>query len=116
MSQRRFTHKGLTAEFKVELGRVASPEQAKERGTVRPAFLRLRLSEPNAEPGDFLVDLWDQVDIDFDLPDPDLQALITTKRHELLDQANGQIDELRKIREAERKTEQRIEKMLERVA
>lgn len=116
MSRRRFTYGDLEATFRVNLGRVANPEQAKERGTIRPAFFRLRLSEPEAKPGDFLVDLWEQVDIDLTLSDADLQTLITSKRDELLKQADKQVNDLRAIRESERSTERRIEKVLEQVA
>lgn len=116
MSRRNFTHGSLKATFSVDLGRVANPEQAKERGTIRPAFFRLRLSEPEAKRGDFLVDLWEQVDIDLTLSDADLQALITAKHDELLNQADKQINDLRAIRESERSTERRIEKVLEQVA
>ena len=116
MSRRRFTHDGLDATFMVNLGRVATPEQAKERGTIRPAFFRLQLFEPEAEPDDSLVDLWEQVDIDLTLSDEDLQALITAKRDELLEQADKQVKDLKTIRETERSTERRIEKVLERVA
>lgn len=116
MSERRFTHKRLAATFRVDLGRVANPEQAKERGTIRPVFFRLRLSEPEAQSDDFLVDLWEQADIDLALSDDDLQALITAKRDELLRQADKQISDLKTIRASERSTERRIEKVLEQVA
>ena len=116
MSERQFTHKRLAATFRVDLGRVANPEQAKERGTIRPAFFRLRLSEPEAKSGDFLVDLWEQADIDLTVSDDDLQNLITAKRDKLLEQADKQIKDLKAIRETERSTERRIEKVLERVA
>ena len=116
MSGRRFRHGDLEATFKVELGRVDTSEHAKERGSVRPAFLQLILAEPDAEPGDFLVDLWDYVDIDLDLNDEELSSLLLAKRDALLSAAEEQAEELRSIRASERSTEQRIEKLLEHVA
>lgn len=107
---------GLEETFEVNLGRVTDPEQAKERGSIRPAFFRLRLSEADAKPGDFLVEIWDQVDIDLDSSDGVLQTLITSKRDDLRDRAVKAADSLRAVRESERNTEQRIKKLLEPVA
>lgn len=116
MSQRRFSHGDLEGIFTVELGRVDTSEHAKERGSVRPAFLQLTLIEPGAEPGDFLVDLWDYVDIDLGLSDEELSSILSSRRDALLSEATEQADALRSIRASERSTERRIKKLLEHVA
>ena len=116
MSQRRFSYRDLEAVFTVELGRVDTSEHAKERGSVRPAFLQLTLTEPGAEPGDFLVDLWDYVDIDLGLSDEELSSILSSRHAALLSEATEQADALRSIRASERNTERRIKKLLEHVA
>lgn len=116
MLRTKFTHNGFNVVFKVELGRVADPDQAKMRGSFRPAFLRLTMSEPNARAGDLLVDLWDEIDIDLDWGDETLRSKLSAKRSALLEEATAQASALRPIRASEREAEQRIEKILDHVA
>ena len=112
MSQRKIRFDDLEGTLEVKLGRVESSEQAKQHDTIRPLFLRLTLVEPDAEPGDFLVDLWDQVDIDLKMGEEEFNSVVSAKCDALASNAVRQASALRSIRASERSVERRIEKLL----